>query len=58
MSLGRRHQGSVIGTHLNMVPFSEPESTDDPTETERAAPDRITEHPARRTPAVAGRVRC
>ncbi|MBI0295683.1 alpha/beta fold hydrolase [Streptomyces sp. PRKS01-29] len=49
MSLGRRHPGNIIGIHLNMVPFSEPESTDDLTDSERAALDRLAEHRAQGT---------
>jgi epoxide hydrolase len=46
MTLGRRHPGNVIGIHLHMVPFPEPESTDDLTETERSALDALARHRA------------
>ncbi|QKV96174.1 alpha/beta fold hydrolase [Streptomyces sp. NA02950] len=46
MTLGRRHPENVIGIHLNMVPFPEPESTDDLTEAERSALDRLARHRA------------
>ncbi|MFF3907461.1 epoxide hydrolase family protein [Streptomyces sp. NPDC001848] len=46
MTLGRRHPRNVIGIHLNMVPFPEPESTDDLTETDRSALDALAGHRA------------
>jgi pimeloyl-ACP methyl ester carboxylesterase len=46
MTLGRRHPDNVIGIHLNMVPFPEPESTDDLTEKDRSALDALARHRA------------
>lgn len=46
MALGRRHPENVIGIHLNMVPFPEPESPDDLTAGERVALDALARHRA------------
>jgi pimeloyl-ACP methyl ester carboxylesterase len=46
MALGRLYPEHVIGVHLNMVPFPEPDSTDDLTEAERAALDALARHRA------------
>jgi epoxide hydrolase len=47
MALGRLYPQHLIGVHLNMVPFPEPESSDDLTEAERAALDALARHRAR-----------
>lgn len=46
MTLARRHPDSLVGIHLNMVPFPVPEDTDDLTDRERAALERLARHRA------------
>lgn len=49
MALGRRHPESLIGIHLNMIPFPVPGSTEDLTDAERAAVDALARHRAQGT---------
>lgn len=44
MALGRQHPESLIGIHLNMVPFPQPDSPENLTDTERAAVDALARH--------------
>ena len=46
MELGRRHPQSVIGIHLNMVPFPEPDGINNLIKKERAALDHLAWHRA------------
>jgi len=46
MALGRRRPEHLLGIHLNMVPFPPPTTTDDLSDAERAALDRLAWHQA------------
>lgn len=46
MALGRQHPESLVGIHLNMVPFPEPGSAEDLTDAERAAIGSLARHRA------------
>ncbi|MFF1381546.1 epoxide hydrolase family protein [Streptomyces sp. NPDC058308] len=49
MALGRRHPENVVGIHLSMVPFHEPENTADLTGRERSALESLARHRAQGT---------